>query len=351
LVYAGYSAQPGWIATIPFQHFSRLIKETTNAPGASVRAESTRLFDSLAAAGAPIFQVLPTLKSRVDAVKAKDENYFIHEYLQESWRPLWHSEAAGTLRRAKLDYAAPATMAESLLPRLLRPALRGLIEEQPNGDLRGDLQDLVVNQAFRRDIFCRECPRPFSSGLERVGETLLYLLATLQVGHFVTFETSFGEVRLEYGSFAHIIEALADGPKSVDELLALPNRSEMSPQHLLTLLLHASILGVGAADPGAVDVSQRLNAVIARTASDHAPYKHVAAAMLGSGIHVADFDLMLIDAWMQSRESEDGAALVKAVSGRLAGNDGSIQAEQAQELARTFIEVTLPRYRQLGILE
>jgi hypothetical protein len=60
---------------------------------------------------------------------------------------------------------------------------------------------------------------------------------------------------------------------------------------------------------------------------------------------------MLIDAWMQSRESEDGAALVKAVSGRLAGNDGSIQAEQAQELARTFIEVTLPRYRQLGILE
>ena len=342
LVYAGYSAQPGWIATIPFQHFSLLIKETTGKPDASVRSDSTALFDRLAAANAPIFQVLPTLKSRVDAVKAKDENYFVHEYLQESWRPLWHSQAADILRQAKLDFAAPATMADSLLPQLLRPALRELIEEQPNDDLRGDLQDLVVNQGFRRDIFCRESARSAVGGLDCAGETLLYLVPELVSGNFVAFATSFGEVRLEWANFAHIVDALSDGPKSVSELLALPNRGEMSAENLLTLLLHASILGVGAADPGESSVSQRVNAVIARAAVDGAPYKDVAAGNLGSGIHLAESDLILIDAWLQSSSGQDEAAFVDAISKRL---------PNAGDLAKTFIAATLPRYRQLGVLE
>lgn len=347
LVYAGYSAQPGWIATIPFQHFSLLIKDTTGKGDSSVRSDSTALFDRLAAANAPIFQVLPTLKSRVDAVKAKDENYFIHEYLQESWRPLWHSEVAGALRRAKLDFAASATIAESLLPRLLRPPLRELIEEQQNDDLRGDLQDLVVNQGFRRDIFCRESPRLTENGLERAGETLLYLVPNLVPGNFVTFATAFGEVRFEWANFVHIVDALSDGPKSVNELLSLPCRAEMSPQHVLTLLLHASILGVGAAQSGDVAVSQRINAVIARAAVDGAPYRDVAAAALGSGIHLTESDLMLIDAWIQSSESQDDAEFANAISERL--QDG--ESARERELAKMFMEVTLPRYRQLGVLE
>ena len=341
LVYAGYSAQPGWIATIPFQHFSLLIKETTGKPDGSVRSDSTALFDRLAAANAPIFQVLPTLKARVDAVKAKDENYFIHEYLQESWRPLWHSEAAGALRHAKLDFAAPATMADSLLPGLLRPALRELIEEQPNDDLRGDLQDLVVNQGFRRDVFCRESARSADRGLERSGETLLYLVPNLVPGNFVTFATSFGEVRLEWANFAHIVDALSDGPKSVNELLALANPGEMAPQHLLTLLLHASILGVGAAEPGDAAVSQRINTAIARAAVDGAPYKGVAAGKLGSGIHLTDSNLLILDAWLQSSRQDEGT-FVSAISERLPNQ---------QQLAKTFVKETLPRYRQLGVLE
>lgn len=341
LVYAGYSAQPGWIATIPFQHFSQLIKQATGKPNASVRADSTTLFDRLAAANAPIFQILPTLMARVEAVKERDENYFVHEYLQENWRPLWHSETAGALRGAELGYAAPATMADSLMPRLLRPPLRELIEEQPNHDLRGDVQDLVVNQAFRRDIFCRQSGLAAAAGLERAGETLLYLIPNLVPGNFVAFETSFGQVRLEWANFAHIVAALSDGPKSVTELLALPSHSDMTPQQLLTLLLHASILGVGAPGAGDSAVSQRINSVIARAAADGAPYKDVAAAKLGSGIHVTESDLILLDAWLHT-PSEDEAVFAKGISKRL---------PNAEELAKTFVRETLPRYRQLGVLE
>jgi hypothetical protein len=157
----------------------------------------------------------------------------------------------------------------------------------------------------------------------------------------VAFATSFGEVRFEWANFAHIVDALSDGPKSVSDLLALPNRGEMTAQNLLTLLLHASILGVGAADPGDAAVSRRMNAVIARAAADGAPYTDVAAAKLGSGIHLTNSDLVLLDAWLQS-SGQDETAFVNAISERL---------PNAQALAKTFVDETLPRYRQLGVLE
>jgi hypothetical protein len=149
-------------------------------------------------------------------------------------------------------------------------------------------------------------------------------------------------VRLEWANFAHIVDALSDGPKSVRELLALPSRGEMTPQNLLIFLLHASILGVGAADPGDAAISQRINGVVARAVVDGAPYKDLAASNLGSGIHLTDSDFMLIDAWLQSSSSGDEGAFVNAVSERL---------PDPQELAKTFMDVALPRYRQLGVLE
>jgi hypothetical protein len=231
-------------------------------------------------------------------------------------------------------------MADSLLPHVLRPPLRELVEEQPNADLRGVVQDLVVNQAFRRDIFCRR-PAQNAGGLERVGETPLYLIPDLVPGNFVAFQTSFGQVRLEWANFAQIVDALSDGPKSVSELLALPSRDEMTAQNLLIFLLHASILGVGAAEPGDPAVSQRINAIVARAAVEGAPYRDVAAANLGSGIHLTETDLSFLDAWLQS-SSQNEAALVNALSERL---------PKPQELAKTFMEVALPRYRQLGVLE
>jgi SAM-dependent methyltransferase len=346
LVYASYNAQPGWVATIPFQHISRLISETSGEPAASVLQKSTGLFDRLAAARAPIFQVLPALKPRVDAVKSRDENYFIHEYLNGSWEPLWHSEVASEFRSAQLNYAAAATMAESLLPAMLQPALRSVITEQFPDDLREDVQDLVINQAFRRDIFCRGAR---GGAGESVGDTRLYLIPSLEAGRSVTFQTAFGQMTLDYSVFGHIVEALAEGPRSIDELMSLPDPSALKTPRVIRLLLHASILGVGAAGPRSAAGAQRLNEVIARAASDGTPYSDLAAAALGSGIHVTAQDLAMISAWVEKPGGTDAATLAERLSYRLSNDESG--GETVESLARRFIDVTLPRYRQLGVLE
>lgn len=347
LVYTGYNAQPGWIGTMPFQHLSRLIYETDKPPDA-VLQESTSLFDRLAAANAPIFRILPALKAHVDAVRSRDPTYFAHEYLTESWHPLWHSELSREFRRAELDYVASATLADSLLPDILQAPLREAIAGQPNDDLREDVQDFVINQAFRRDIFCRGAGRRSSSDLRNNGQTFLYLVPSLEPGVPVNFRTSFGEVAMAYRIFGPFVEALANGPKTVDELMQIPNRTEMKTEHALPLLLHATILGVGAAEPGPVEASQRLNAVTARAASAGAPYKALAATMLGSGVTATEIDLMLVDSWLESNGAADARALAKGVSQRMTGAESG---KDVEALANAFVAQTLPRYRQLGVLE
>jgi SAM-dependent methyltransferase len=362
LVYAGYNTMPSWLGTVPFQHITWMIKEAGGRSGGAVIEQSIALFERLRSANATIFEILPGLKAQLQAVKTRSENYVIHEYLNENWNPLWHSQVAKEFRRAKLEYVGSATLAENMLPELLPPALRDAIVEQQSADLRQDLQDLVINQGFRRDIFCRG-PLPRSGkDLEGIEDMRLYRLSAIEKGHTVKFETTFGEIAMEYRAFAEVIEALADGPKSVEELLALPNPAKTKIPRVLLLMLHSNILAVGAAQPGTVEIAQRQNAVIARAASNGAPYLHVAAAMLGSGAAASDIDLMLIDTWLESSGKADVPALAAGVGKRLAGLGRQLHHEgkpvesgdskqRLEELATAFLETVLPKWRQLGALQ
>nr|ART40349.1 K303 [uncultured bacterium] len=364
LVYNGYNTQPGWLGTMPFQHISRLLKETTGKPGGAVFEDSIALFDRLRDGGADTFKILPGLKSRLETVRTRNTNYLVHEYLHESWRPLWHSEVAREMARADLDYIGSATAAETLLPDVLPPPLRDAIVEQGDNGLRQDLQDFVINQFFRRDIFCRGSRGRVDREIAALARTRLHLTSPPGAGDALDVKATFGEITLQRPAFAQIVDALGGGPKSVEELAALPDMRRQGMANalqILLLLLHARTLAVGAADPGAAEVAQRLNRVIARAASEGLPYDHVASSMLGSAVAVTDVDLMLLDAWFASPGRADVATLAKGVADRLARlgrtlqHDGKpLEGAGAQRrltaLATAFLDQGLPRWRRLGAL-
>ncbi|MFL6753177.1 MAG: methyltransferase regulatory domain-containing protein [Sphingomicrobium sp.] len=362
LVYAGYNTMPSWLGTVPFQHITRMLKDTTGKSGSAAVEESIKLFDRLRNAKALIFGILPALEIRIQTTKSQSVSYAVHEYMTESWNPLWHSQVAREFRRAKLQYVGSATLAENMLLELLPQPLRAPVEEQQNPELREDLQDVIVNQAFRRDIFCRG-PRPRSGRqLDGIEDTRLYLLSPIEKGHTVKFKTIVGEIEMEYRAFAEVIEALAQGPRSVEELIALPNPTKRKTQRILLLMLHANILALGAAQPGDAATAQRLNAVIARAASTGGPYRNLAAAMLGAAATASDMELMLVDSWLESHGKADLSALGDGVAQRLARLGRQLHHEgkpvasadskqKLKELASAFINDVLPRLRQLGALE
>lgn len=291
LAYVSYNTQPGWLATMPFQHLSHLIKETSGKRGGAVFEESIALFDRLRAGGAATFQILPGLQARLDAVKTRSTGYLVQEYLHDHWQPFWHSEVAKELAGAGLSHVGTATFAETMLPGILPKPLRETITAQADARLRQDVQDFTINQSFRRDLFRRGADAPAPQPL---GPLRLCLLDPPAQGTTVKVEAAFGEIGLHYQALAGILAALATGPQSIEQLAALPGLREQgmaNARQLLLLLLHTGTLALEASAPGDPATAHRLNAVIAREAAQGAPYRHLAAPALGSAIPVAEVEL------------------------------------------------------------
>lgn len=362
-VYASYNAQPGWLGSMPFQHIARRLRDAGAKTGPEAIDESIALFDRLDAGGAGIFKILPALKPRLDSIRHRSRNYLVQEYLHDGWEPLWHSSVADDLARAGLAHAGTATLAEALLPGPLPAALRDTIAAQPDRGLQQDLQDVVINQAFRRDIF-RRAPAGAPATTGTPPPMRVRLLAPPAPGSTLRFETAFGEVALQAPAYAEIVDALRAGPRPVEQLVALPGvarQGAANARQLLLLLLHAQVLAPEAAAPASAEAAQRLNVVIAREASKGLPYGNIAAAAIGSAIAITDVDLMLLDSWFAADRQADGPMLAEGVATRLAALDRKLhhagkplegEAMRSQLLAEAsdFLAHHIPAWRSLGVL-
>lgn len=364
LVYNGYNTQPGWLGSVPFQHISRLLHQKSGRPGGAAFNDSITLFDKLHAGRATTFQFLPGLKARLDSVRTRSANYLAHEYLHESWQPRWHSEIADEFEAADLSYIGSATIAETMLPAVLPAALRDTITEQQDERLRQDLQDFVVNQFFRRDIFCRGPHGTLTRSLEEIAGTRLHLLSPPPADSNVELTVAFGEMTLQPQAFSGIVEALRSGPKSIAELANLPETRAQDIEvtlRILLLLLHSRTVGIAGSGPTAAESAQRLNAIIARGASAGLPYDHIAAPALGSAVPARDLDLMLLNAWLESPESANAEFLAAEVAANMAKPGGNAEynvnapdcakaQQHVMEQATTFLEQKLSAWRMLGAL-
>jgi hypothetical protein len=347
LVYVGYNSLPSWLSAMPFQHITQELKRMTGHGGSVAIDDSLQLFDRLLAGNALAFSTLPALKARLERVKTEDPNYLVQEYLNDGWRPMWHSQVARQLAPADLEFVGSATIVEHLLPEAFPPGLKALILEQSSCALRQDLQDFILNQSFRRDIFRRGSANADSTA--NLLDIRLRLLKPPAPGSDILIDTSFGEVKLHPQSYTDVVAALAEGPKSIGELTALSRSATHDIRRILLLRLDTPALAIEAACPGGADSAHRLNAILARAVCEGAPYGHLAAAQLGSAIPATGAQMMMLDCWLESSGQADVAGLAEGLAARNEKVGGTLD-RTATALAKGFIETSLPRLRLLGAI-
>ena len=354
----GYNVPPGWLGTIPFQHVAnRLGKDRSpmDAIGGAIG-----IFGRLAKANAQFFERMPHFKASLEAMAAQPPSYLAHEFLPDHWRPLWHSDVARQLRSLDFSFVGSANVSEALLPNALPPELAAVITEQTDDLLRQDVQDIAIVQRFRTDIFAREPRAAEASVLE--SDAPIHLLTRPNEGAPVQFRMTFGGLTVDYGAIADIVAAIADGPKPFEALVALKNPARPDPRSILLSMMEADMITVGSPVPGPIDVVARFNAAVARAAADGVPYRHLAAAALGSGTPVAEMDLLLLDTWLSGggaigpEELASGAAQrLKALGRQLQFRGAVIPDEQLQphiaRLAPIFFDGLLPQWRRLGVVQ
>ena len=174
------------------------------------------------------------------------------------------------------------------------------------------------------------------------------------------------ELTLKPDAYVPIVKALKEGPKSFEELAALPdmaNQNAGATVQSVLLLLHTGNLSVGPYDPPHPEVAQRLNRILAKSVCEGAPYAHVAVPSLGGGLGMSDIDFMMLDCWYDHRETGKGQITIKQLATGLRQRldrlnrrlstkgvalDEAATETRIKELAGIFLETAIPAWKRFG---
>ena len=293
MLYASYNVTPGWAPVEPLQRLVRMY--AARLPGTSDQrmAGAVRFVEGLADAGAAFLKASPMLPATLERMKGKS-SYTAHEYLNGHWELLTHAELAAQLGEAKLRFAASAD-ATDLVERfvLAEPAARFLAGF--DGDpLRETVKDYLRNNNFRRDIFVRGGVAMKAGAQARRLGTLSFALARPRGACALSVKFPVGTVQLAVAPHTAILDALAEGPRTMAELAALADAGNLgeTARRMAALVAAGHVAPcaagwAGAADPAAEQATRRLNQVMLDEGRDGAPFTVLASPVLGSGVSVA----------------------------------------------------------------
>ena len=208
LVYNSYNCLPGWSIEGPLQ---RLMKEFSDtASGASTARIRTALdqMKALGATKAGYFRAAPQAAAALDLYAKKPANYLAHEFLNGEWNAFYAADVADEMAAAKLDFVGSATLMENHSDLLLGDEGLALVNQQPDLRQRQLVQDFLINQKFRRDIFVRGHARLEANeiALNRSRQILVAAKSLATVSP--KLKVPRGVVNIDPAKFKHLVAAI-----------------------------------------------------------------------------------------------------------------------------------------------
>ncbi|MQX35934.1 class I SAM-dependent methyltransferase [Roseospira navarrensis] len=222
LVYVSYNSMPGAGAMAVAQRTVLELSRLSVGRSDLRIKEAADHLDRLKTAGAHHLNATDDIARQVERLKRGAGHELVHEYLNEGWAALFHSQVAADLEDARLTYVGSAVPHENFRASLLTPAQMKMIEDVPLSSVRETIVDLFVRRILRRDLFVRG-PRPLG---EAQRDRLLWDTWFCSRVHpdAVTLTLSWpaGSVTLPdaYGEAARVL--WREGPRPLGALLAGP---------------------------------------------------------------------------------------------------------------------------------
>lgn len=360
MVSVSYNALPGWAPLMPLRGFVKAYFDRTRGPPKERAFDAFRAAAKLVEQGARGFGAGP---QAIEAVLKLDPAYLIHEYLNDHFHPFFHAEVARELDEARLTFAASAFLSEDMVGLAAPQAMHGQIEAETDPVWRETLLDYANNRRFRRDIFVRGPNALSAPERDRLLRDARLALIESREQVSLQFTIPMGSLAGDAETYGVVIDALAHGPRTLDELAQLPPFAGMIDGQLLKVV--GLLMGAGAVHPmidegQAARTAPALNqAVIKRLAWDSAP-SYIAAGAIGGGVRVGFADLLALGAAGDKKPDHLATARrgleILALNGSQLAKDGKAltsRAESEAELVERLkkVEATrLPMFRALGVV-
>jgi hypothetical protein len=220
--------------------------------------------------------------------------------MNDAWQPCFHADVAHALAGAKLEWAASANLVENFGELTLSPELRAIAQRFDDPLLRELVKDMCLNRTLRHDVFVRGA-RHITPAMRNAALMDVWLSLNIAPEEMpFEVETPAGQAELNKTFYGPIARALAQGPRRVGDLLALPDLDGKrdNPAELVGMLAGVS-LAEPALRPGAepAPAALRFNQMVLTELSRTENLGHqfgAASHMLGMGAPCSMFDLFVL---------------------------------------------------------
>lgn len=363
IVYVNYNALPGWTETHTLQRLILDISRAARGTSAQRCERAREAVGQLETVHAAYLTAHagPRLQQALDSIRNEKPAYLAHEYMNEGWRPLYHSEVAGQLAAAELDYVADAQLFAQFPGLYMTQAQQEALARTPEA-LRETARDFLIQNTFRQDIYVRaaEGLNPDEQGewMERLGLALTLPRALIKTSVVLPHGK-----RLERDElYVPVFDALAQKPRSLAELKSLPAlRGETMTAffEMIAVLVSGKQVAVCSMDETVnCAPAQRLNRTIAASSHYRTSYHAFASPLLGNGMQGSVVARVAYRVLLESGEDADPAALTARVW-KLIDGEGyppgwpggrpatAMTREQVAEKMQLVLEHLVPLWRQL----
>ncbi|MBU4613120.1 class I SAM-dependent methyltransferase [Achromobacter sp. GG226] len=364
LVYVSYNAMPGWAAVAPLRHLMYLQAQSASGTSTQKVPAALSFAKNVIDAQGAFFRTNKVATARFERIQTESPAYLAHEYLNDVWQPFYFADIARAMGEAKLTYAGSTNLVEQLDAVSLTPEQSKLLADISDLTLRETTRDYLINQQFRRDIFVKGRLTLSNTELEESwrGQRLALVRAPSAVN--LKVRTPRGEADLEAAYYVPVIEALAEGPRTVGELLKDHRVKEVGPLRLRQAL--QILLGSGQIDTAldALGEEQRrsrtdaFNAAVLHDAEHGGELRVLASPVTGGAVPADRVTQLFLLARSQGATDYPAFAWqhLKQRGQRLKQGDTPIHGDEANlaELATRhsrFEGELIPLLKQLGIVD
>ncbi len=369
-VFMSFNTLPGWSTLAPVRRLmaDHLAVATAPADGMGSRIDASLAFIDQVLAANPAFAASAAdLSQRVSALKTLDKGYLAHEYFNRSWQPMYFSEVAEWMSRAKLGHACSARYLDHIDALNLTQAQRTLLGQIGDSTLRKTTRDFLANTQFRKDYWVKGARqlKPFEQLQALREQRVVLVTARSEVSLSISAPT--GEANLAPAIYSPLLDALADHrPRSLAELETLLAAGGVTLAQIGQAVMVLAGQGhvVPAHDEADIQAcrtrTDALNLHLMHKARSSAEVTSLASPVTGGGVGVPRISQLFLLARRQGHADAEGWARfawqVLASQGQaLIGKDGKPMTSEADNMAqlaqqaRSFADKQLPLLQALQV--
>ncbi len=368
LVYLGYNAMPGWTPMLPLRDLMMSYTSLKQSSKIEAASQGLRYLKYLHDNQAAFFRANPGSIRFLAGLLRQEAAVVADEYLNDYWQPLYFSNVAADMSEAGLAFCGSSQVERNYMDLIVPKQYWELLDTAENELVREIHKSLILNEALRRDVYCKQTEALPKDQQSRLYEDLVF--GANRAEKDIKRELRVGQVnvRLAGGLYDTLIPILAKGGHSLGEITKLSEMTGQDPRALLTAVTRLVASGqfrlfaqkaVEAAAPAELRIASDFNRAMLHERLLTDSLVNLASPVLGSGVAIDLVQGLLL--WGYDVAGAAGA--VDHAMGLVEGAGFPLQARGQivqdtsrlrpvlEQAAALFRDTYVPLLTRLGIVE